>query len=282
MMAVIEEDMSVALRAKHRRSRLHKSPAMADLVAGVRRADVWWALAVSDTRRLYKRTVLGPWWITIQTGAFAVGIGVVYGSLFGISTEEYLPFVVLGLIGWSFIGGSITSAVRLFLEPGNTVKSPQLALSVVIFRGVAKQFIQLLHNLALFPVLLIFVRPEFSWRQMEVLAAIPVLLFFSVGLCLILGPLGARFRDLAPLTSSLVQLLFFLTPVFWARSDLGGGALLVNLNPLAYMLDMLRSPLMGAEVSARNWLVSSGTALAALCLGYLVFRVTWLKIRYWA
>ena len=49
-------------------------------------------LARSDIRQRYRRSTLGPFWITISTGVMIGCIGVIFGGLFKSPMYEFLPF----------------------------------------------------------------------------------------------------------------------------------------------------------------------------------------------
>jgi lipopolysaccharide transport system permease protein len=72
---------------------------------------------------------------------------------------------------------------------------------------------------------------------MIILAAIPV--------AIILGLFCARFRDMQPIIGSVVQLAFFLTPIFWKPEALGTRIAFAKYNPLFMMVDLLRGPILG-------------------------------------
>ncbi len=60
-------------------------------------------LAKADIRQRYRRSILGPWWITISTGVMIACIGVIFGTIFKSPMQEFLPFLSAGLIIWGFI-----------------------------------------------------------------------------------------------------------------------------------------------------------------------------------
>ncbi|MCH7539362.1 MAG: hypothetical protein IH999_03010 [Proteobacteria bacterium] len=59
-----------------------------DIAAGIRSWRLWTAWAWIDTRQRYRRSVLGPFWITLSLGAWIVGLGVVFSILFGMKLEN--------------------------------------------------------------------------------------------------------------------------------------------------------------------------------------------------
>src|ERR1700744_3582898 len=78
-----------------------------DLVDGYRRRAVWLHLGWQDIKQRYRRSVLGPFWITIATGPTAVAMGGLYSKLFHLQLSVHLPYVTLGLIIWNLINASI-------------------------------------------------------------------------------------------------------------------------------------------------------------------------------
>ena len=60
-------------------------------------------LALFDIKGLYRRSVIGPFWLTISMGVTAATLGVVFGSIFKTPMETLLPSITGGLIFWAFI-----------------------------------------------------------------------------------------------------------------------------------------------------------------------------------
>src|SRR5215469_9340256 len=56
-----------------------------------------WTLGILDIRLRYRGSMLGPFWLTISTGAMVSAMGVLYSELFHISLHEYLPFLTVSL-----------------------------------------------------------------------------------------------------------------------------------------------------------------------------------------
>ena len=52
--------------------------ASADLVEGLRRHRAWRYLAVEQVKNSYRRTVLGPWWLTAQMAVYVTGMAFVF------------------------------------------------------------------------------------------------------------------------------------------------------------------------------------------------------------
>jgi ABC-2 type transport system permease protein len=100
------------------------------------------------------------------------------------------------------------------------------------------------------------------------------------------GILSTRYRDIGPLLASLVQLLFFMTPIIWNASTLeqqgaGRWSKIIELNPLLHYLDILRAPLLGADQEPRHWVVVGVLTVLGWCAAALALRQYRARVPYW-
>ena len=99
-----------------------------------------------------------------------------------------------------------------------------------------------------------------DWTDLAVIPALVLIVLNCIWVSLCFGILATRYRDISPLLVSLVQLLFFMTPIIWNEATLdsrapGHWAKIVELNPLLHYLDIVRAPLLGADQELRHWVV---------------------------
>ena len=104
------------------------------------------------------------------------------------------------------------------------------------------------------------------WTLVPSLALILVTI---TGMSLMVGMISARYKDVSYLIGIVMQMLFFLSPVFWLTNNLPPKRqFLVDYNPFAQMLELVRKPLLGASPSLYNWafviLLTMATWLGAL------------------
>ena len=103
------------------------------------------------------------------------------------------------------------------------------------------------------------------------------LLFF---LAFLLGGLGARFRDVPLICTNLMQVAFFMSPVFW-RPTAAQHPLFIELNPFYYFLEAVRMPLMGQLPPLKIWLVIAAITLGNAIVSILFFARVRARIPYW-
>ncbi len=108
-------------------------------------------------------------------------------------------------------------------------------------------------------IAIIYPKP-WKWTDLAFIPALGLIVLNCVWVALCFGILATRYRDISPLLVSLVQLLFFMTPIIWNESTLqqqgaGDWAKIVELNPLLHYLDIVRAPLLGADQELHHWVV---------------------------
>ncbi|AKK10124.1 galactan export ABC transporter permease subunit Wzm/RfbD [Corynebacterium uterequi] len=262
--------------------------AFADLGRGARSHELWLQLGWQDIKQRYRRSTLGPLWITVATGVMALALGLLYSMLFQLSLREFLPHVTVGLILWGFIAGCIQDGAKVFVENEGLIKQLPSALSVHVYRLVWRHTLFLAHNLVIWVLLVLLLRVDLG---VDLLLAIPALALFIVNgvwVAMLFGIIATRFRDVAPLLESLIQLLFYITPIVWTTYTLeeqGGQvaerAKLAQINPLYHYLDIVRAPMIGHESEAIHWIVVGCCSGVGLLLAALVMRQWRYRVSYW-
>ncbi|MCS4535550.1 ABC transporter permease [Corynebacterium sp. HS2168-gen11] len=259
-----------------------------DLARGFQQHELWLQLGWQDIKQRYRRSVLGPLWITIATGVMALALGMLYSLLFKIPVSEFLPHVTVGLIMWTFISGCIKEGAEIFIDNEGLIKQLPSALSVHVYRLVWKQTLFLAHNLVIWVLLmLIFPRP-LGWDLLLAIPAMLLLIANGVWVAMFFGIVATRYRDVAPLLEAGVQLLFYVTPIVWMTQTLKdqGGAIserakLAQLNPLYHYMEVVRAPLIGADLPAYHWWVVLACTFGGLTLALLAMRQWRFRVSYW-
>ena len=256
--------------------------ALSDIRSGWALRNSWWALSRQSITVSYRRTTLGPLWITIQQIAFVVGISLLYSQLFKVKSSDLVPLVAIGITFWGFLTSCITGAANNFIGQSQSIKSSTLPISFYVFSSVTQQFLIFLHS-AIVLVPLVFVID--TTPRIICLVTVPLAILcavlngFSLGLWL--GPLSARYRDISASIPIIIQLAMFLSPIFWSPTLLGGRAWIVDYNPIAWMIETFRSPILGGEPRFDLWIrliILTGINFA---LGVVVLHRVRDKITYW-
>jgi ABC-2 type transport system permease protein len=257
-----------------------------DLADGFGKRELWLQLGWQDIKQRYRRSVLGPFWITIATGATAVAMGLLYSKLFKLELAEHLPYVTMGLIVWNLINAAILEGSEVFIANEGLIKQLPTPLSVHVYRLVWRQIILFGHNMIIFVIIAMIYPKPWHWTDLSVFPALFLIMLNCIWVSLCFGILATRYRDIGPLLASLVQLLFFMTPIIWNEATLqqqgaGNYARIVELNPLLHYLDIVRAPLLGADQELRHWLVVIVLTVIGWIMAALAMRQYRARVPYW-
>ena len=264
------------------------SAAWRDLVRGFRQHELWLQLGWQDIKQRYRRSTLGPLWITIATGVMALALGLLYSMLFQIPLADFLPHVTVGLIMWGFISGCIKDGAEIFIDNEGLIKQLPSALSVHVYRLVWRQALFLAHNLVIWAVLMmIFPRP-LGWDLLLAIPAMALLILNGVWVTMFFGIVATRYRDVAPLLEAMVQLLFYVTPIVWTTQtlkeqggDIAQRALLAEINPLYHYMEIIRAPMIGQPLAAYHWWIVLACTAVGLILALLAMKQWRFRVSYW-
>ena len=225
-----------------KRSTSQAGLALRDLTDGLRAHRVWMLLAKMDIRQRYRRSIIGPFWITITMVIWIVAIGPLYGHLFGLKSEEFIPYVAMGIITWGLISGVLIDGAGAFVGAENLVRSVKLPYTVHILRVLQRNLLIFAHNLLAFLPFMLWLGIVPQWRWLMAIPGVALILVAALPTSFLLGTLSARFRDMQQIIGSIVQLAFFTTPIFWKAESLGTRTYLADYNPFQVMLEVVRRP----------------------------------------
>ncbi|ANY06605.1 galactan export ABC transporter permease subunit Wzm/RfbD [Pseudonocardia sp. HH130630-07] len=261
--------------------------AFADLRAGWRQRPLWGYLGWQDIKQRYRRSVLGPLWISISMGVIALGLGILYSALFETPIATFLPHVAVGLLIWNFVSGCILEGSEVFISNEGLIKFLPAPLTLHIYRLVWRQTLFFLHNLVVWAVLMVIFPRPLGWEVLLSLPAFALLAVNGAWIAILAGILATRFRDIPPIIASVTQLVFYLTPIVWSIDILQDNeaarerASLVELNPVFHFLEILRQPLLGQEIVGRYWLVAGAITIVGWAAALVCLRNYRSRVAYW-
>ena len=136
-------------------------------------------------------------------------------------------------------------------------------------------------------LMFVFPRP-LGWHLLLAIPGLALLVINGVWVSMFFGIIATRYRDVAPLLDSLIQLLFYVTPIVWMTDiltaqggDVASRARIAQLNPLYHYMEVFRSPLIGAPLPTYHWWVVIGFTIAGLLLALFAMKQWRFRVSYW-
>lgn len=255
--------------------------ALDDLATGIWRYPLWGTIGLHDMRQRYRRSLLGPFWITISMGIMVSALGLLYGKIFGQDLREYLPFLAAGFVIWGLVSQFILEGSQAFITSEGMLRQLSAPLSIYVYRMVWSNLLIFAHNIWVFFAIALWFGTGFGWMTLLAIPGLAILLLNGIWAGLLFGLLSARFRDVPLILASVVQVMFFITPVIWRPEMLPQRALLLDLNPFFHMIEIVRAPLLGAYPLWSNWAAALLVTLAGWAVTFVVFATYRWRIAYW-
>ncbi len=252
-----------------------------DFLIGFEQRWLWMALAWQDIKLRYRGSVLGPFWLTASTAVMVVAMGVIYARLFKMEVAHYLPYLTCGLIIWQFISTIINEGCNTFMSVQSIILQVPLPFSIHAFRTVWRNFLVMAHTVIILPPVFLYFQVPIDWNILLVIPALLVLFINGIWVSILFGTISARFRDVPPIVASFVQVIFFVTPIFWSADTLGRSKTILELNPLFAAVDIVRAPLLGTPFAPYSWPLMAVVTVVCSAATFLFFARFRSRIAFW-
>ena len=259
-----------------------RSDASHDLLSGLCAWPIWTRLGWQEVKRRYRRTVLGPFWATLSLGIFIAAISFVWAPLFGTHLNVYLPFFASGMVAWTLVSSLVNESCSIFSSGEGLIKQLNFPFSTLVYMTVWRNLIVFFHHLVILAMIYL-VYPPVSWASLLLFPlGLLIIAVHGVSFGILIGIACSRFRDISPLIANLMQVLLFVTPIFWAPEQLGTkGRFFIEFNYMYHLVSVVREPLRGHEPTINSYAITIvGAAISCLIMleVYARFRR---RIVYW-
>ncbi len=231
-------------------------------------------LVSRDLKLLYKRSMLGIAWTLISPLLQLAVFAFVFRSVLLVKVPNYASFAFSGLLVWTWTQSSLFQATGLITGNRALIRQPKFPVAIL---PVVTVTTGLIHLLLALPVLLIFLAMEGVQLTSTVLL-LPILLalqfVLTVSFAYPLAALNVTFRDTQHTLGVLLQLLFYMLPIFYDLSHVPEQyQSIYALNPMVPLLEAYRDVLLRGEVpDGRSLLSLALVTILLLPIGYRIFK----------
>jgi len=252
-----------------------------DFAATLTRWRSWMLMARQDINLRYKRSLLGPFWISAAMGATALGVGLLYAEVFQHPLGDYIQYLTVGLMSWNFISGLVKDSDGIVIEAAGHLRSVGIPIPVLAMRMVLRNLIVLAHNFLVVIAIFLFSGGTFTWTALLAIPGVLTVGLIGYFLSIILGPLCARYRDIPQSINSIMQLAFLMTPVFWQTTRVADRTFFIDGNPFYHMMQIIRAPILGEPATTMNWIVALALMISFAIIAAATLPATRGRVALW-
>ena len=240
-------------------------------------------LGWQDVRLMYRRSVLGQFWITLSMAITFAAIGSVFGLIFNSPIVQYLPFLGCGLVFFNFLSSILNEGSTAFIAAEAFIRQLPIPPVIYFLRTVWKSFFVLLHNAVALVILLLIFPPGISLATLLVIPGVIIAGVAMSGLALAIAMLSTRYRDVPQIVSAIVGVLFYLTPIVWLPEALPQPArdVLLTWNTFTHLIQVMRDPVLNLYPDWQAWATALGLAIVFVLIGTAAYQWKRRQLAFW-
>jgi lipopolysaccharide transport system permease protein len=227
----------------------------------------------------YRGSLLGVLTAVLVPLCFLLGYTFVFSTLIPVRIRpeaargDYAFFFFAGLVGWGLFSETLSRAPRLFSDQAHFVRKALFPVSALPVSATLTAFYHSLVWLVVFLVARFFTEGSLPATVALAPLLLVLLALLTAGMALAVAAFGAFVRDLSELIGPLLTIGLFVSPVLYPAERIASIApWLVDLNPLAPLIESLRDALLGAMPALPTLAASLAWSLGVLIVGAFVHR----------
>jgi lipopolysaccharide transport system permease protein len=235
---------------------------LAEILDGARHWRVWHLIGSRDLRHRYVRSVLGQFWVVLSTALMIGAMSAVWSLLWDQPLEVLAPFIGTGLVIWNYISQVVLDCTSIFIVHNNLYRNQHMNFSVSIYSVIYKNTMLFAHSLLIVVALIVLFRIPVNAYDLQIIPGLLLTWITMLWAGYVVAMICVRYRDIIQLIDSWMFVLFLITPVLWKPNFLGPEYhYLIDWNPFALYLELLRNPMLGEPVRAFTWISAAIIAL---------------------
>lgn len=231
-------------------------------------------LSKTELKSRYNRTTLGPFWSTLILITTVFTIGPLYSYLFASQDKDYIINLSLGLYIWYFISNSINDSTASFVTNNQLYKIKNLGTAFPALKCVIMNFFISMHQIVGLVII-------FCVFDISLLLKIPIIIIYMSLLVPLIFPLvyfisliSLKFRDITYIVSSVLNVIFFLTPIIWTKNFLPDNKVIfIDINPIYHVINILKEGVLRFEFELNSFVI-------VFLLSFILWSITLILKKY--
>jgi len=240
-----------------------------------------WTLVLREIQFRYKGSILGLMWalitplvmLVVYTFVFSVVFKMRWGTSDG-SRAEFALLLYIGLMLFTIFSDCLSRAPALIISNSNYIKKVVFPIEILPLVTIGSSLFHFMVSFVIFLVAAIFFGGTIGLTILLVPFLLIPFLLFICGIGWLLAALGVYFRDLQQITGSVVQVLMFMTPIFYPASALPDQfQVILMANPLSLPIEILRDLLYWHRLpNIVAWFVLFAQSILVMYIGFFFFQ----------
>lgn len=240
-------------------------------------------LVKRDFKKKYKRTVLGMIWSVLAPLLSLLIMRLVFTHFFGTGIDHYTTYLFCGNLVFSYFSEASGQGMASLIDNAGIFTKVNMPKYLFVLSKNVQTLINFGLTLGMFFLFCILDQITFTWKFIYLLYPITCLMLFNIGVGLVLSALFVFFRDTEYLWSIFLQILMYLSAVFYSIDTYPLAVRnLFLLNPIYLFIRYFRKIVLDAAIPSIEFhLLMLGDVLIAVLLGCVIYKKNNTKFLYY-
>jgi lipopolysaccharide transport system permease protein len=250
-------------------------PVKSDEVGSIARLS--WELLKRDMISRYRGSKLGYIWLVV-TPLVMAGVWIFIRSLADLNLSagrmNYIGYVTAGMFLWQGFTRQVQSSMNRLVQARHLFSKYLFPWEAIVLAGWAETMIEFFVSIVVLVVVLAVTGTLSVGGLFISLPWMLALLLLGGGVGLLLAPFGLLYEDVGRALELVLQTMFFLVPIVYARPTVGAFSTLVDWNPVSALLIAARDELLLGETTVfYNGIVAVLVTVLFVVLGFTILRL---------
>ena len=227
-----------------------------------------------DIRGKYKGSFLGILWSFINPLLQVLVYALVFPYIMKVETENYLIFLICGIIPWTWFITSISQGTTSITNNANLIKKVYFPREILPISVVTSGLVNFLISCIIIIIFVLLGGLTISWHLIFLPFIIIIQYLFTLALIFVLSAINVYVKDVEYIVSFIINMLFYATPILYTTEMFSGPILWIfRLNPLAHLINAYRDVFYVHHIpNLVNLGILLGVSILLVVICYIIFK----------
>ena len=240
-------------------------------------------LVGKDFKIKYRRSFLGVAWSVLNPLLMMIVMAIVFTTIFAkgrngsITPEMYPLYLIVGNVTFAVMSDSTSQALSSIIQASSLLKKVKVHRFVFPVQKVLFSLVNFAFSLIAVAIVMLWFHVVPTWHLLLLPVCLILLMFFCMGVGLLLSAATVFFRDVMHLWSVVLTAWTYFTPIFWTTDYILKMPhilrVLMYANPMYNYLQFMRDIFLFQTCpTPLEFGLCVAWAVIAMAIGYTVFH----------
>lgn len=240
-------------------------------------------LVSKDFKIKYRRSFLGVAWSVLNPLLMMIVMAIVFTTIFAqgrngsVTPEMYPLYLIVGNVTFAVMSDSTSQALSSIIYASSLLKKVKVHRFVFPVQKVLFSLVNFAFSLIAVAIVMLWFRVVPTWHLLLLPVCLILLMFFCMGVGLLLSAATVFFRDVMHLWSVVLTAWTYFTPIFWTTDYILKMPhilrVLMYANPMYNYLQFMREIFLFQTCpTPLEFGLCVAWAVIAMAIGYTVFH----------